>query len=94
MSECFEEPKTGRKAPKILKDYEKYELLTTIFSVVPKEKGLGYTVMLEKFKETHVEKHGNIGVNNAKEMLKYCKEMNWIVQDGSRSNYFLYDFKV
>jgi len=92
MAECYEEPKIGRKTQKQLKDYEKYEILTSVFSGVSKTQGIGYTVLIEKVKEIHIEKHGQIGINNLKELVKYCVEMKWIGNDGPRTNYFLYDF--
>lgn len=91
--ECYQEPKAGRKVQKVLKDYERYSILLEIFVGVFKGNGIGYSVLLERIKEVHTEQHGTIGDVKVKELIKYCKEMNWIVQDGSRGNYFIHDFK-
>ena len=92
QSECYQEPKAGRKVQKVLKNFEKYGLLLDIFVGVYKGNGVGYSVLMERLKELHIEKFGSIGDVKAKELIKYCKEMNWIVQDGSRGNYFIHDF--
>lgn len=90
---CYEQPKAGRKVQKALKNFEKYGMLSEIFVGVYKGNGIGYSVLMERLKEIHLEKHGTIGDVKIKELIKYCKEMTWIVQDGSRGNYFLHDFK-
>lgn len=94
MSEMYEEPKAGRKAQKLLKDSEKYDILTVVFAEIPKSKGVGYSVLLERIKESYIEKYGTVGDNKIKEFFKYASEMNWIGNDGPRTNYFLYDFKM
>ena len=91
--ECYQEPKAGRKIQKVLKNFEKYGMLLEIFVGIYKGNGIGYSVLMERLKEQHVEKYGTIGDVKIKELIKYCKEMTWIVQDGSRGNYFLHDFK-
>jgi len=93
QSECYEEPKAGRKVQKQLKDFEKYAILNEIFTGMYLSIGIGYTVLTEKIKEIHLEKHGTIGVNALKELVTYCREMNWIVQDKPKSNYFIHPFK-
>ena len=85
MDEVFEEKPKGRIKVKQLTDDERKNILAVIYSDVRKDLGLGYTVLVEKVREVH----GNLGVTSAKEMVKYCKEMGWIANDGSRSNYFL-----
>lgn len=92
MDECYSEPKLGRKVQKQLNNIEKYSILTTIFVGNYKATGIGYAVLSEMIKEIHTELHGSIGINNLKELLKYCKEMKWIVQDIPRGNYFLHEF--
>lgn len=92
QSECYEEPKVGRKIQKQLNDIERYSILTTIFVGNYNVIGIGYSVLTERIKEVHVEIHGSIGVNNLKELIRYCKEKNWIVQDIPRGNYFLHEF--
>lgn len=91
--ECYQEPKAGAKSKKVLKDYEKYSILNEIFVGMYQSIGIGYTVLTEKIKEIHTEKHGTIGVNALKELVSYCREMNWIVQDKPKSNYFLHPFE-
>lgn len=91
--ECYQEPKAGRKVQKVLKNYEKYSMLLEIFVGVYKGNGIGYTVLMERLKELHISQHGTIGDVKIKELIKYCKEMTWIVQDGTRGNYFIHDFK-
>lgn len=93
QNECYQEPKAGRKIQKQLKNYEKYSMLLEIFVPLYRGNGIGYTVLMERLKEIHISQHGTIGDVKIKELIKYCKEMTWIVQDGSRGNYFLHDFK-
>jgi len=93
QDECYSEPKAGRKPQLILKNYEKYGLLLEVYKGVSVTNGVGYSVLTQKLQEIQIEKHGAIGLNNVKELLKYCKEMNWIVQDIPKGNYFLHDFK-
>jgi len=93
QSECYEEPKAGRKVQKLLKNHEKYGLLMDVFVTIYRSNGIGYSVLLERMKEFYIEKYGMIGDAKIKELIKYCKEMNWIVQDSSRGNYFIHDFK-
>jgi len=93
MDVTYEIPKAGRKIQKQLKDYEKYSILNEIFVGMYLSIGIGYTVLTEKIKEVHLEKHGTIGVNALKELVSYCREMNWIVQDKPKSNYFIHPFK-
>jgi len=94
QGECYEIPKVGRPKAKVLADYQKYQLLTTIFSQVPANVGYGYSVMTEKLKEEYTKVWGEIGANNLKELVKYCREMNWVVNDAKGKNYFLYPFKT
>jgi len=93
QDECYQEPKAGAKSKKALKDYEKYGILNEIFVGMYQTIGIGYTVLTEKIREVHLEKHGTIGVNALKELVTYCREMNWIVQDKPKSNYFLHPFE-
>ena len=94
MDVTFEQPTTGRPKARKLNDIERYSLLTSIFSRVKKDVGLGAAVLTEQLKEEHVLIYGNIGVAALKDLVKYCKEMNWIISDGQRSNYFLYPFNL
>jgi len=84
MEVCYEVPKAGRKQQKQITDDEKIILLNTVFSSVRKDLGIGYTVLIEKIKDA-----SGLGISNAKDLVKYCKEMNWIYNDGARTNYFL-----
>ena len=93
QNECYQEPKAGRKVQKVLKDYEKYTILNEIFVGFYKSTGIGYGVLSERIREIYIEKHGSIGVNALKEFITYCREMNWIVQDKPKSNYFIHPFE-
>ena len=84
MDECYEIPKSGRVAKKQLTDIERIEILKNIYSEVRKDLGLGYTVLCERVVEST-----KIGITGGKDFVKYAKEMNWIVNDGPRTNYFL-----
>ena len=68
-------------------------MLLEIFTGLYKGNGIGYTVLMERLKEIHIRQYGTIGDVKIKELIKYCKEMTWIVQDGTRGNYFIHDFK-
>lgn len=93
QNECYQEPKVGRKVQKVLKDYEKYTILNEIFVGFYQSTGIGYGVLSERIREIYIEKHGSIGVNALKEFITYCREMNWIVQDKPKSNYFIHPFE-
>jgi len=93
QDECYQEPKSGRRLQKQLTDIERYQILTSIFVGDCAVHGIGYSVLIEKIKDIHIEKYGNIGVSNLKDLVKYCREMKWICNDGVRTNYFLHDFK-
>jgi len=84
MDECYEIPKSGRIAKKQLSDIERIEILKTIYSEVRKDLGLGYTVLCERVVEI-----AKLGITGGKDFVKYAKEMNWILNDGPRTNYFL-----
>lgn len=90
---CYEPPKVGRPEMKVLADYQKYELLNIIYSEIPNSEGYGATVLSEKMKEAYISKYGKIGINNLRELINYCKEMDWVVQDKKGANFFLYPFK-
>lgn len=85
MNETFIEPIKGRKPIKTFTDDERYSILSEIYTTISNEKGLGYTILLERIKEAT-----NLGIVNSKDFFKYCVEMAWIVQDVPRGNYFLY----
>jgi len=84
MDECYEVPKSGRVAKKQLTDPERIEILRTVYADVRKDLGLGYTVLCEKVIES-----SKLGITGGKDFVKYAKEMNWILNDGPRTNYFL-----
>ncbi len=84
MDECYETPKLGRAAKKQITDDDRKEILTNVFLSVKKDVGIGYTVLCEKVRE-----NSNLAITGSKDLVKYAKEMNWILNDGSRSNYFL-----
>lgn len=94
MDECYTEPKTGKKPAIVLTDIDRYTLLLAVFAQSKKSEGLPYSVMIEIIKECYVEKYGTIGDTKTKEFFNYCRDKKWLVQpDGTRTNYFLYDFK-
>jgi uncharacterized protein YbaR (Trm112 family) len=86
MDQCYTEPVAGRKKTKVLTDLEKYDLLLECYRY---EKEIGYTVLTEKMRKNYIEKFGEIGINSIKEILKYCKEMNFLTQDRPKSGYVL-----
>jgi hypothetical protein len=86
MDQCYVEPVAGRKKIRVLTDIEKYDLLLECYK---HEKEIGYTVLTEKLRANYVEKYGDIGVNSVKEILKYCKEMNFLTQDRPKAGYCL-----
>lgn len=94
MDECYTEPKLGRKPAIVLTDIDRYTLLLAVFTQSKKAEGLPYSVMIEIIKECYIEKYGTIGDTKVKEFFNYCRDKKWLVQpDGTRTNYFLYDFK-
>lgn len=93
QNECYQEPKAGRKIQKKITDIDRYTILNEIFVGNFAKHGIGYAILTERIKEIYTEKHGAIGVSYLKDFIKYCKEMNWIVQDGARANYFIHEFK-
>ena len=86
MDQCHTEPVAGRKKIKLLTDLEKYDLLLECYRY---EKEIGYTVLTEKMRANYIEKFGEIGINAIKEILKYCKEMNFLTQDRPKAGYVL-----
>ena len=86
MDQCYTEPVAGRKKIKVLTDIEKYDLLLECYR---NEKEIGYTVLTEKMRTNYIEKFGDIGINSVKEILKYCKEMNFLTQDRPKAGYCL-----
>ena len=93
MGECYEVPKIGRPKAKVLADYQKYALLTAIFRESDPAIGLGYSVLTEKIKSEYIKNFGEIGISATKELVSYCREMDWVISDGKGKNYFLYPFK-
>lgn len=92
MENTYEEPKAGRKVQKQLNDIERYDIITSVFIGPYSTNGIGYTILMERIREIHIEKFGSIGVNNLKDLVKYCREKNWVVNDGPKTNYFLHPF--
>jgi len=88
MEECYEPPKAGRKARKILNNTERYNILLECYRGLKKSQNIGYSVLVEKVRENTTD----MGENAIKEFLKYAKEMNWISQDVPKGGYFLQDF--
>lgn len=84
MDQCYEVPKSGRAQKKQLSDADRIEILKTIYLDVRKDLGIGYMVLCEK-----VTENAKLGITGGKDFVKYAKEMNWIINDGPRTNYFL-----
>ncbi len=84
MYECYELPKAGRKQSIKMTDEDRLQILTKIYSDVRKDLGLGYTVLVEKVRE-----NSSLAIVGSKDFIKYAREMNWILNDGPRTNYFL-----
>ena len=93
MTETYTPPAAGRKPQKVLTDSERYSILLDVFTGDFEKNGIGYAVLIEKIKEVHISRFGNIGETRAKELAKYCKEIGWTVNDGAKTNYRLYPFE-
>jgi hypothetical protein len=89
QEQLYEQPGAGRPKTRILKDYEKIQLLNKAYSFDIKNQGFSYVVLSEKIKEEHEIMFGKIGDNKIKELLKYSKDMNYIAQNTPKGNYFL-----
>lgn len=90
MDVCYSEPKIGRKLSPVLNDLQKYDILLEVYKDVKKSEGFGYTVLNEKIREVYIYRHGQVGLNAIKSIQKYCQEMGWIVQDGTKKPWLLY----
>lgn len=76
-----------------LTDIDRYSILTAVFSGNDVT-GIPYTVMCENIRSTYIEKYGEVSVATISNLVKYCKEKNWLVMpDGPKTNYHLYPFK-
>ena len=93
MTETYTPPAAGRKPQKVLTDVERYSILLDVFTGDFEKNGIGYAVLIEKIREVHLSRFGNIGETRVKELAKYCKEIGWTVNDGAKTNYRLYPFE-
>jgi hypothetical protein len=93
MDECYSEPKAGRKPLINLNDVDRYSILNVVYAGIPKAEGISPTILKESITDVYIDKYGQVGETKIKEFMNYCKEKKWLVQpDGTRTNYFLYDF--
>lgn len=88
METTYEAPVSGRKVKKVWANHERYSVFLNCFSDVKNNKGLGYSVLLEKVRENTSQ----MGENALKEFIKYAKEMQWICQDIPKGPYFLHKY--
>lgn len=93
MDVCHEDQKSERKTQPVLNDAEKYNLLLECYAKIKKSDGLGYTVLTEKLKDAYTFAYGSASDSHIKALQKYCKEMDWIVQDVPKGPYLLYPLK-
>lgn len=92
MDELYVSPSEKKRAV-ILTDIDRYSILTTVFDGYDVT-GLPHGIMKENIRSSYVEKYGEVGENKINDLIKYCKEKNWLVMpDGPRTNYHLYPFK-
>ncbi len=93
MDECYKETRPGRKPVIQLTDIDRYSLLNKVYAGIPLAEGISPTVFKENITDAYINQYGQIGETKIKEFINYCKEKKWLNQpDGSRTNYFLYDF--
>lgn len=85
-------PQTAGRKPVIrLTDIDRYGILLEAFAGTDQTKGIPYSLMAENIRDTYIDKYGPIGDTKIKELVKYCKDKNWLVMpDGPRTNYHLY----
>jgi hypothetical protein len=83
IAENFEvrtETKKNRFDVSDLEDFKKYQLLTEVFS---KGKSFGYGDLVIQLGLAYKNQFSSkIGTNRAKELLTYCKNQNWLLQEG------------
>jgi hypothetical protein len=88
QDDCYELPTMGRPKMKQLNDIEKMTMLNDIFSKDLKDLGFSSTVLLEKMKEKFVATYKQTpGRDYFIDLLRYCRDMNWITKDSQKSNF-------
>lgn len=93
MDQCYEETRPGRKPTITLTDIDRYSLLNEVYAGIPAAEGISPTILKENITDAWIDKYGQVGETKIKEFMNYCKEKKWLVQpDGTRTNYFLYEF--
>lgn len=92
MNELYVAPSEKKRTVQ-LTDVDRYGILIEVF-VGYDVTGLSYGIMKENIRFSYVEKYGAVGENKINDLIKYCKEKNWLVMpDGPKTNYHLYPFK-
>lgn len=73
-------------------DFEKFQLLTTIFS---KKDEYKYTELRVALKITHkIQLKKSVGDNAIRELIDYMKNMSWLTQERERGAYKLGEYKT
>tara|TARA_R100000306_G_C4374163_1_gene141243 strand:+ start:482 stop:1615 length:1134 start_codon:yes stop_codon:yes gene_type:complete len=68
-----------------LPDYEIFQVLNIVFS---KNESFGYSELVRQIKLAFKKKHGKkLGDNRAKELITYCKNQMWLIQEKPKAPY-------
>jgi predicted ATP-dependent serine protease len=74
-----------------LEDHKKFKLLDEVFN---KDVSFSYSNLLIQLKLAYKNQLNNkIGDNRCKELIGYCKNKNWLIQEKTKAPYFLGQFK-
>lgn len=74
-----------------LEDYKKFQLLTEVFS---KGENLTYSELRIQIQLAYKNQFNKkLGDNRAKELITYCKNCDWLIQEKPKAPYNLGDFK-
>jgi len=74
-----------------LEDYKKYQLLTEVYS---KGKQFSYSELVIQLKIAYKNQYKNkIGDNRTKELITYCKNNDWLIQEKQKAPYTIGQFK-
>jgi len=70
-----------------IEDFKKYKLLTEIFS---NRSEFGYGELVRQIKQAYKKQFNNkLGDNRAKDLITYCKNENWLLQEKPKAPYTL-----
>lgn len=76
----------------VLEDYQMYSVLTEVFS---HGEGFGYSKLVTQIKLAYTKVHAkHLGDNKIKELITYCKNKEWLMQEGDKQPYTLSSFTV